>query len=73
MDYRSCFVSPSIIYSYNLLVSGFLPSTNKLLDNYFGNVEMLFLNKTIEKYLETAREHMKADLHEMIIVGAEVS
>ncbi|XP_014272293.1 centromere/kinetochore protein zw10 homolog isoform X1 [Halyomorpha halys] len=50
---------------------GFVPPSNKLLDNYFGNVDMLFLNKTIEKYFETARQLMKADLHELIEVGME--
>ncbi|XP_073991082.1 zeste-white 10 kinetochore protein isoform X2 [Rhodnius prolixus] len=44
----------------------FLDSTNNTLKRYGGNIEELFLNKTIEIYLDSARTIMKKNLGEMI-------
>lgn len=58
-----------IFYFY---FSEFLDSTNNTLKRYGGNIEELFLNKTIEIYLDSARTIMKKNLGEMIEIEPKV-
>ncbi|XP_075216014.1 zeste-white 10 kinetochore protein [Lycorma delicatula] len=48
---------------------GFLPSENKQLLDYAANVDVLITNKICDCYLESARQLMKKDLHDMIEAG----
>lgn len=62
-------IDPITEFRSHLIQMGFLPENNKLLEDYFGNVETLFLNKKIEKYSDLARSLMKRDMHEFVEVG----